>query len=144
MPVPESDQSRPPERDGQHDYSASADGPARRRRRGDRPVHCLWCGRPITDNPTGRPRRYCRRSCRQRAYEQRKAVDGTAVPTDALILPRSAVTALDDHLFELRCAAEDVRTAVTEGEEADGLLELCDELLGILGLVEEARGRRRE
>lgn len=33
---------------------------------------CAWCGRDIQQKGVGRSRDYCRRSCRQRAYEQRK------------------------------------------------------------------------
>lgn len=32
---------------------------------------CEWCGGPIRQPPTGRRRRYCRRSHRQLAYEER-------------------------------------------------------------------------
>ncbi|MFI5837713.1 hypothetical protein ACIA5A_28950 [Micromonospora sp. NPDC051300] len=34
---------------------------------------CGWCGNAIVQPPTGRKRRYCDRSCRQRAYELRTA-----------------------------------------------------------------------
>ncbi|MFI7511454.1 hypothetical protein ACIBSS_32060 [Micromonospora aurantiaca] len=34
---------------------------------------CGWCGNAITQPPTGRRKRYCDRSCRQRAYELRTA-----------------------------------------------------------------------
>lgn len=34
---------------------------------------CHWCGSDIELNPRGRHRRYCSRSCRQRAYEVRTA-----------------------------------------------------------------------
>ncbi|SBT69310.1 hypothetical protein GA0070622_6435 [Micromonospora sediminicola] len=34
---------------------------------------CGWCGNTIVQPPTGRKKRYCDRSCRQRAYELRTA-----------------------------------------------------------------------
>jgi hypothetical protein len=34
---------------------------------------CLWCGTSIYQAGIGRRRDYCRRSCRQRAYEARMA-----------------------------------------------------------------------
>ncbi|MEU4165150.1 hypothetical protein AB0E94_52790, partial [Actinoplanes sp. NPDC026670] len=34
---------------------------------------CGWCGNAIVQPTTGRRRRYCDRSCRQRAYELRTA-----------------------------------------------------------------------
>ncbi|MFB7032223.1 MULTISPECIES: hypothetical protein [unclassified Streptomyces] len=33
---------------------------------------CAWCGGPMEQSPVGRRREYCRRSCRQRAYEDRR------------------------------------------------------------------------
>lgn len=36
-------------------------------------TECLWCGDQLeATNRVGRRRRYCRQSCRQRAYESRK------------------------------------------------------------------------
>ena len=34
---------------------------------------CRHCGRPVTPSESGRMRLYCSRSCRQRAYEKRRA-----------------------------------------------------------------------
>lgn len=36
---------------------------------------------------------------------------------------------LKDGLFELRCAAEDIQTAVLEGADAAELRELCGEMV---------------
>lgn len=33
---------------------------------------CAYCGKSIPKSPSNRPRKYCKRSCRQRAYESRK------------------------------------------------------------------------
>ncbi|WP_369233828.1 hypothetical protein AB5J56_18350 [Streptomyces sp. R21] len=33
---------------------------------------CAWCGEPIQQTGVGRSKDYCRRSCRQRAYEARR------------------------------------------------------------------------
>lgn len=94
-----------------------------------RPQACGWCGQPVPDSGVGRRRRYCKQSCRQRAYEQRSVTQGTSVPDDALILSRGEVDALVDRLFTLRCAAEDVATAVAESAPHDELADLCRELL---------------
>lgn len=32
---------------------------------------CAWCSRQFEGNARGRPARFCRTSCRQRAYERR-------------------------------------------------------------------------
>jgi hypothetical protein len=77
----------------------------------------------------GRRRQYCRQSCRQRAYEHRAAAKGTALPVDAIVLSADEAARLSDRVYQLRCAAEDVATAVDEGANKSELRELCDTLL---------------
>jgi hypothetical protein len=77
----------------------------------------------------GRRRQYCRQSCRQRAYEQRSIVKGTSLAPDAVVLTAEEASALSDRVFEVRCAAEDVVTAVEEGAKPTELRELCDALM---------------
>ncbi|MGB3486429.1 MAG: hypothetical protein WBB07_29935 [Mycobacterium sp.] len=94
-----------------------------------RPQPCRWCGRDVPDVGLGRRRQYCRQSCRQRAYEQRAMVKGTAVPEDAVVLSAEEAAQLSDRVFQVRCAAEDVATAVDEGADGAELRELCDALV---------------
>lgn len=108
-------------------------GPSRR------PTSCAWCGREVLDAEIGRRRRYCRQSCRQRAYEQRNAVKGTSIPADALVLNAEEASALADRVFEVRCAAEDVATAVAEGAERGELSALCAELIRLAREAERFR-----
>ena len=80
----------------------------------------------------GRRRQYCRRSCRQRAYEQRASLNhggAGALPTDAVVLSADDAADLSDRIYQVRCAAEDVATALDEGAEAPELRELCDVLI---------------
>jgi len=77
----------------------------------------------------GRRRQYCRQSCRQRAYEQRAQVKGTSLPADAVVLSVEEAAALSDRVFQVRCAAEDVATAIDEGADSTELKELCATLL---------------
>lgn len=93
---------------------------------------CRWCGRDITDADAGigRRRQYCRQSCRQRAYEQRAVVKGSAVPVDAVVLTADEAAELADRVYQVRCAAEDVATAVAEGADGAELTQLCGALLG--------------
>ena len=77
----------------------------------------------------GRRRQYCRQSCRQRAYEQRALVKGSAIPDDAVVLSADEAAELSDRVFQVRCAAEDVATAVDEGAATSELRELCDALV---------------
>lgn len=83
----------------------------------------------MADAGLGRRRQYCRQSCRQRAYEQRALVKGTAIPEDAVVLSADEAAELSDRVYQVRCAAEDVATAVDEGAATHELRELCDALV---------------
>jgi hypothetical protein len=56
-------------------------------------------------------------------------VKGTAVPVDAVVLSPEEAAELSDRVYQVRCAAEDVATAVDEGAPATELKELCNELM---------------
>jgi hypothetical protein len=56
-------------------------------------------------------------------------VKGTAVPVDAVVLSPEEAAELADRVYQVRCAAEDVATAVDEGAPATELKELCNELM---------------
>lgn len=90
---------------------------------------CRWCGREVADAGMGRRRQYCRQSCRQRAYEQRAMVKGTNLSEDSVVLSAEEAAALSDRVYQVRCAAEDVATAVGEGAGPTELKELCEVLL---------------
>jgi hypothetical protein len=77
----------------------------------------------------GRRRQYCRQSCRQRAYEQRAQVKGTSVPPDAVVLSAEEASVLSDRVYQVRCAAEDMATAIDEGADRAELRELCDAVM---------------
>lgn len=77
----------------------------------------------------GRRRQYCRQSCRQRAYEQRAMVKGTSLAPDSVVLTAEEAATLSDRVYQVRCAAEDVATAVAEGADAAELSALCEVLL---------------
>jgi hypothetical protein len=56
-------------------------------------------------------------------------VKGTAVPEDAVVLTADEAAVLSDRVYQVRCAAEDVATAVDEGAPAAEVRQLCEELL---------------
>lgn len=87
----------------------------------------------------GRRRRYCRQSCRQRAYENRKALEGTTIPEDSLVLSAQEAIDLADRSFAARCAAEDIGTALREGADHDELIQLCTELVDLAKDAERLR-----
>lgn len=104
-----------------------------------RPEACAWCGREFTDTELGRRRRYCRQSCRQRAYEQRNAVKGTAIAPDSTVLTCAETAALADRTYEARCAAEDVATAIGEGAGIEELRVLSDRAVRLAREAERLR-----
>jgi hypothetical protein len=59
------------------------------------------------------------------------------LPEDAVLLSTAEIADLQDRLFQLRCAAEDVVTAVNDGAEATELRQLA------VGIVDAARGLER-
>lgn len=102
------------------------------------PRHCGWCGMRLPeDGKVGRPRRYCSQSCRQRAYERRSAVQRGGLPEDAVVLSAAELADLQDRLFQLRCAAEDVVTAADDGAAPSELKSLAAQV------VENAHGLER-
>ncbi|PAT03800.1 hypothetical protein CKJ85_05530 [Corynebacterium sp. NML 150383] len=87
----------------------------------------------------GRRRKFCNASCKQRAYEQRHSLSGTQIPADAVILSPKKVADLRDQLYQLRCAAEDVQTAASEGATPEELRHLCDEMVNLSHSIERLR-----
>ena len=51
------------------------------------------------------------------------------LPTDAVVLSADDASDLSDRVYQVRCAAEDVATALDEGAAATELRELCATLL---------------
>jgi hypothetical protein len=86
--------------------SAHQDGEVRR---------CGWCRRVLAQQGSvGRPRLYCTQACRQRAYEQRSAAAKAGLPDDVVIVSRAELDGLQDRLYQLRCALEDVQTTLDD------------------------------
>jgi hypothetical protein len=56
----------------------------------------------------GRPREYCRRSCRQRDYEARRRSSELGIGDAHLVVARAELDDLHDRLYELQAAIEDV------------------------------------
>ncbi|MEX3213608.1 hypothetical protein CQR58_049450, partial [Streptomyces acidiscabies] len=51
---------------------------------------CAWCGEPIRQSGVGRSKDYCRRSCRQRAYEARKQREVVVAAVAAAVVRRDS------------------------------------------------------
>lgn len=70
---------------------------------------CQWCRRPIDHQAaSGRKRRYCRQSCRQRSYEARRQAGQLGLAEGELVVTKQALEALLDQVYVLQAAIEDV------------------------------------
>ena len=81
---------------------------------------CRWCGR--TFEPTagaGRPRQYCKRSCRQRDYESRQRTAELGLGEHELIVTRQELNELRDRLYVLAETLKDVEKDLTDDEADD-------------------------
>lgn len=102
-------------------------------------VHCAWCGRDISANARGRRRKYCSQSCRQRAYEARHDLTGRGMPTDSVVLTQQDADAIIDRVFQARCAAEDLLTALQEGAAPQELHDIAAEVVSLTRAAERIR-----
>jgi hypothetical protein len=90
---------------------------------------CRWCGRPF--EPTGgagRPRQYCKRSCRQRDYESRQRTSELGLGEHELVVTRQELNELRDRLYVLAETLKDVEKDLTD-DEADDERRLLNILL---------------
>ena len=104
------------------------------------PSRCPWCGRELPlQEGLGRRRKYCAHSCRQRAYENRNAHNRGDLPLDAVVLTAAEAADLADRLFLMRCAAEDVATAVSERAKIGELADLVGTMMSAARAAERLR-----
>ncbi len=70
---------------------------------------CRWCGVAIVrDDTGGRPRQYCRQSCRQQAYLARKLAAAHDLADGEVVVRCSDLEDLQDKISTLHAALEDV------------------------------------
>ena len=84
----------------------------------------------------GRPRLYCGQACRQRAYEQRSATAKAGLSDDVVLVTRAELDGLQDRLYQLRCAIEDVQTVLTEKPTKAELEQSLTELIRSTGRLD--------
>jgi len=105
---------------------------------------CRWCARRFTATiGPGRPREFCRRSCRQRDYEARHRAQEVGLSEHELVLTRQAMDELRDRLYVLECAVEDVERDLSGAPTRAEYQEAVDWLLGAARPVIDALGRDR-
>lgn len=106
------------------------------------PIRCGWCHRPVAQRPgPGRPRRYCRPSHRQRAYEARRRSDALAIPAGQVVVSETELRRVHDRLYQLEAALEDVEGDLVETDDPDRYRRAFDHLyravLDLAGMVVE-------
>jgi len=88
---------------------------------GEEESRCLWCGRRFEATPgPGRPRRYCRPSHRQRAYEARNLAATHALRPDQVLMSRERLEVIRDLMYRIESAMDDVDTDLGSDASVDG------------------------
>ena len=87
---------------------------------------------PPTD--IGRPRRYCRQSCRQRAYESRRRSAELGLGDDELVVTRNELDDARDRLYLIETALGDARNGIDDRLDPsmllDRLIDVIDATIG--------------
>ena len=101
---------------------------------------CEYCRRPLPpQKSTGRPRKFCSDSHRQRAYETRRRAASVGLASGAVIVGEETLRDLHDRLYVLEAALEDVAqdsaTARTIADYKAALAHLVEAAAGLAGLV---------
>ena len=65
----------------------------------------------------GRPKEFCRRSCRQRDYEARRQSAALGLGDGQIVVARADLDALHDRLYALEAAIEDAERDLAESAE---------------------------
>jgi hypothetical protein len=79
---------------------------------------------------------YCGQACRQRAYEQRSATTKAGLSGDVVLVSRAELDGLQDRLYQLRCALEDVETLLGEKHTKAELEQSLAELVRSTGRLD--------
>ena len=110
----------------------------------DRPTteRCRWCGRAfVVSRGRGRPRRYCKQSCRQQAHLARKLASAHGLGDDDLVVSREAIEELQSRLYCLQAAIEDVDRDLAQSvaHSRTGGVDPADLAEALTWLLENAR-----
>ncbi len=63
----------------------------------------------------------------------------SGLPEDAVVLSATEIADLQDRLFQLRCAAEDVGTAAEDGAGTEELRKMAAEVVAVAAELERLR-----
>jgi hypothetical protein len=101
---------------------------------------CRWCGRgfEVLTGP-GRPKQFCKASCRQQDYVARRRAGEVGLSESELIVARRQLDELHDRLYVLEAAIEDVDRDLAEADDPSSVREALDWLLDAARPVVEQR-----
>jgi hypothetical protein len=77
----------------------------------------------------GRPREFCRQSCRQQAYLARRLAESHGLGPDDVVVSREALEELQGRLYCLQAAVEDVERDLAESSAPDDVADAFQWLL---------------
>ena len=91
---------------------------------------CRWCGVPLVREDTGgRPRQYCRQTCRQQAYLARTLAAAHHLDDDEVVVRRPELEDLQDKITTLHAALEDVAGDLATATGPDDVRQALDWLV---------------
>lgn len=89
---------------------------------------------PVVEVSIGRPRQFCRRSCRQRAYEARRRGAELGLGDEDLVVTRNELFDARDRLVEITDAMREASDSLDDGVRAERVLRrLLDQIDRTLG-----------
>ena len=89
---------------------------------------------PVVEVSIGRPRQFCRRSCRQRAYEARRRGAELGLGDEDLVVTRNELFDARDRLVEITDAMREASDSLDDGVRAERVLQrLLDQIDRTLG-----------
>ena len=101
---------------------------------------CRWCGRRLEARKgPGRPREFCRASCRQQDYLRRQRALDAGLAEHELVVTRTELDDLHDRLYELEAAIEDVERDLEAGASPAEQRDALDWLIGAARRVVDRR-----
>ena len=110
-------------------------------------TECRWCGGKVEQHSTGRPRRYCRDSHRQRAYEARRLGWHMGLDSGEAMVSTEALDILSDRLTILEAALEgverDLRDSATDQDYRAAFRHLYGAAAGLRGRRPRVRALTR-
>lgn len=96
---------------------------------------CAHCGRAFAGNAgPGRPAKYCRRSCRQRAFEARRHIGDQAWVEERLVRLAEQLAEYEDAVDRVREVIGELRVDLEDGHST-GLAVVIERLDAAIGPV---------